>query len=113
LRDAEKDRFVLPGGGYDAAKFLSQYHGIKGFFFVRQKRIPTVLAQGLVIGLTKKEHGSIPVLKNNTTWATKSFLSKGRLLLATGSNVEVPSENVFENKALLVPDAELQEATFN
>jgi hypothetical protein len=32
-------------------------HGIKGFFFVRQKRIPTTIAQGVVVGLTKKGFG--------------------------------------------------------
>lgn len=113
LRDFEKKQFEIDEGQkYDIKKFLNQYHGIKGFFFVRQKRIPSILAQGLVIGLTKKEHGCIPVLLNNDTWQTKSFLSNGRLLLENGSTIQVPSDNVI-NKALLVPDAELQEASFN
>jgi hypothetical protein len=74
--------------GYPINKFLQEQHGIKGFFFVRQKRIPTVLAQGLVVGLTTKDYGSIPILKDGANiWKTKSFLSKQRLLLPAGSTI--------------------------
>ena len=97
---------------YDIPKFLNQVHGIKGFFFVRQKRIPTIIAQGMVVGLTKKDHGSIPILQDQNVWKTKSFLNSSRLVLSEGTSVEAPNENVY-CKALLVPDAELQEATFN
>ena len=103
--------------GYDIQKFLSEKHGIKGFFFVRQKRIPTVIAQGLVIGLTTKDFGSIPILADGDyIWKTKSFLSKGRLVLPSGGTITTSNEpditRVVE-QALLVPDAELQEATYN
>lgn len=86
---------------------------IKGFYFVRQKRIPSILAQGIVIGLTDKDRGCIPVLQNNDgIWSTKSFLSKDRLLLHTGSDVEIPT-HVVSTKALLVPDFELNSPVFN
>lgn len=108
--------------GYPINKFLQEQHGIKGFFFVRQKRIPTVLAQGLVVGLTTKDYGSIPILQDGAnTWKTKSFLSKQRLVLPEGSTIMTynstdedgePITRVVE-QALLVPDAELQEATYN
>jgi hypothetical protein len=62
LTRTEKDSFKTPDGVYNIKKFLSERHGIKGFFFVRQKRIPTTLAQGIVVGLTTKHHGSIPIL---------------------------------------------------
>lgn len=88
-------------------------HGIKGLFFVRQKRVPSILAQGLVIGLTDKEHGSLPVLKNKYgIWSTYSFLGGDRLLHAEGSEVEIPSRNVSK-KAVLVPDFEINTATYN
>lgn len=84
---------------------------IKGLFFVRQKRIPTILAQGLVIGVTDKANGMLPIIKNNYgSWSSRGFLDKDRLLTKYGS--EVTTTNVT-TKGLLVPDAELQELTFN
>lgn len=104
-------------GGYDIQKFLSEKHGIKGFFFVRQKRIPTVIAQGLVVGLTTKDFGSIPILADGDyIWKTKSFLSKGRMVLPSGGTIYTSNDSDAERvvtQALLVPDAELQEATYN
>lgn len=122
LTSAEKEVFRIETDSYDLKKFLLERHGIKGFFFVRQKRIPTTLAQGMVIGLTTKDHGSIPILKDGNLWKTKSFLRNGRLVRETGGNITTFNENLGseDNKiirvveqALLVPDAELQEATFN
>lgn len=85
-------------------------NNIKGFFFVRQKRIPTIITQGMVIGLTGKDYGSIPVLRNGLTYVTKSFLDKHRLL-RDGSTVQITSD--VEKKALLVPDYEVDLATLN
>ena len=40
---------------------------VKGFFFVRQKRIPTILCQALTIGIDRKSHTPlIPVGKSST-----------------------------------------------
>lgn len=94
----------------DIEQFLIKNH-IKGFFFVRQKRIPTVLAQGVVVGLTNKDHGCIPVLKDYE-YETQSFLHSSRLLRELGTRISVPIKNV-SNKALLVPDYELNNAAFN
>lgn len=116
LRDHERNLFKIDGEAYNISKFLSERHGIKGFFFVRQKRIPTTFAEGLVIGLTTKEHGCIPILNNKGAWTTKSFLSKDRLVLSEGSDISTYNDGDHKRvvtKALLVPDAELQEATFN
>jgi hypothetical protein len=86
---------------------------IKGLFFVRQKRIPSILAQGMVIGLTDKEHGSLPVIQNkNGSWCTYSFLDKYRLLNPKGTEITIPGDLV-KTKALLVPDFELNTATYN
>lgn len=97
---------------YDMSQYdtLRKYH-IKGLFFVRQKRIPTIIAQGMVIGLTGRYHGSIPVIKEDDKWVTKSFLSKHRLLHKEGSTVEITSN--VTNNALLVPDYEVNKATLN
>ena len=116
LREGEKKPYRHQddlGNEYiDVASFMSRHLGIKGFFFVRQKRIPTCLAQGMVVGLTKKDHGCIPVLQDGSVWKTKSFIGSDRILHDEGPTLSVPKNNALP-KALLVPDAELQEATFN
>jgi hypothetical protein len=67
----------------------------------------------MVVGLTGKDYGAIPVLKNiNKKYTTKSFLGSDRLLHATGSDVEIKENNVSD-LALLVPDYEVNEATLN
>jgi len=64
---------------------------IKGFFFVRQKRIPTIIAQGVAVGLTGRYNGCIPVIKDGGTYVTKSFLGQNRLLKEYGSDVIISS----------------------
>lgn len=50
--------------------------GVKGFFFVRQKRIPTTLAQGLSIGIDRGSY--IPMLYDSSKgkYFSESFLSQ-------------------------------------
>jgi len=112
---ADENKYIDPsdtGNVPDLKAFFIKHH-IKGFFFVRQKRIPSIIAQGMVIGLTGRYNGSIPVLYNAAKRPiTKSFLNSGRLLLKNGSTVVINEENVSK-KALLVPDYELDEATLN
>ena len=102
-------------GGYTAEEMF-KFHKIKGFFFVRQKRIPTILAQGVIVGLTKKDNGSLPVIKDSyNNYISESFLTdeaSGRLLEHNGRHFKVDSSNVTP-QAMFVPDAEMMEATFN
>lgn len=101
--------YINPNGNW---KDILIEHNIKGLFFVRQKRIPSILAQGIVVGLTGKDHGSIPVLQNkNGNWCTYSFLNKYRILDNHGTQIEIKSD--VECKALLVPDFELNQFTYN
>ena len=88
-------------------------HGIKGFFFVRQKRIPTIFCQGVAIGVTKQDYGSIPVLKNmQGQYEVESFLQPSRLLSLAGSPVIGFNNNVTVT-GLLCPEAELLEGVYN
>ena len=48
--------------------------GVKGFFFVRQKRIPTILCQGYSIGIDKQS--STPIVYK---YDTKKYISEGFL----------------------------------
>ena len=47
-----------------------------GYFYVRQKRIPITLCQGLRIGVDSRTH--LPVTWNGKHWLTQSFLSLNR-----------------------------------
>ena len=95
----------------DPASFFSK-HKIKGYFFVRQKRIPTILAQGIAIGLTNKDNGALPVIKYGESYSIQSFLQNNQLLQPEGRECNVEYKYVKVN-ALLIPDAEMSEATFN
>lgn len=94
-----------------AIEFFEQ-NDIKGYFIVRKTRIPTIIAQGLAIGLTDKDRGALPVLKTAGFYQTQSFLGTDRFLENNGLNINVNPNSVSVN-AVLIPDAELSEATFN
>ena len=63
-------KFEFSGSDRKLEDLLSEK--TKGFFIVRQKRIPTILAQGCAIGKTNNEYGNIPVLPIN-----KNGIQKG------------------------------------
>lgn len=107
-----------------------QKHKIKGYFFVRQQRVPTILGQGIVIGHTGKDYGSLPVLSVGSEYSYQSFLSSG-LLLSDPTDQVVSSvepsdqqklfdedywnthDGSIDTNAMLFPDAEMMEATYN
>lgn len=72
------------------AEVIEELHnlGIKGFFFVRQKRIPTLLAQGFSIGVDKISY--VPMLNKGTNeepeYFTESFLTTNKTLSTTYQN---------------------------
>lgn len=49
---------------------------VKGWFIVRQKRIPTTICQGLSIGTDRRSY--LPVIPYNDKWYIESFLSVDR-----------------------------------
>lgn len=53
--------------------------GVIGYFYVRQKRIPVTLCQGLSLGIDSRSH--LPVTWNGKRWITQSFLSLDREIL--------------------------------
>lgn len=100
--------------GNESYQKVLEYHNIKGFFFVRQKRIPTILGQGLVIAHSKKDYGSLPVLKDEgNRYLVESFLDKDRILKREGTFITPQNKRQFDTQAMLVPDAEVCEATYN
>lgn len=64
--------------------YLKEY--TKGFFFVRQKRIPTILAQGCTIGKTKDPFGNLPVLPVGFNGVIEGFLDNSSKGVITDNN---------------------------
>ena len=101
---------------------------IRGYFFVRQKRKPLTLAQGVVIGKTKDGFSNLPCIQDNRgNYQVESFLTTKQEQLHTKwsrtpykavnkvlkrSMINVNKKNVT-NQALIVPDACVREPMFN
>lgn len=70
--------FKLDEQDQDQIKSDLKKLGISGYFFVRQKRIPTILCQALTIGLDECSHTPLIPYKNGKTLAyvAECFLSK-------------------------------------
>lgn len=93
-KDLENSKGVisLEGSGYDTNKvfaigirtnrevldYLKDKLKIKGFFFVRQKRIPTILCQAYTIGIDKESR--TPVLPIQEGYLSERFINDDRIL---------------------------------
>lgn len=64
---------------YEVLTYLKQNLNIKGFFFVRQKRIPTILCQAYTIGLDKESKVPILPIADNK-YIAERFLTDDRVL---------------------------------
>lgn len=96
----------------EAVRELKRY--TKGFFFVRQKRIPTTLAQAVTIGLDNTSH--LPVLPTSTTtYRIERFLDNDRVLTHDFDRrcEDISSENVLEGYAAICPEFEQRQPYFN
>lgn len=86
----------------------------KGFFLVRQKRIPTILCQMVPIGLELISH--LPVLPiENNKYIIEKFFDQDRLLTHDfGRRIEKLDENnITPCNAALCPEFELKQPFFN
>lgn len=86
----------------------------KGFFIVRQKRIPSILAQSVGIATSKKAR--IPILKSqsNNSFFIESFLTTVRGRPKLGRSLQyITSTDLILNNALLCPEAHLRTKLFN
>ena len=64
---------------YEVITYLKEKLNIKGFFFVRQKRIPTILCQAYTIGIDKQSN--TPILPtSDDTFTAERFLTDDRIL---------------------------------
>lgn len=87
----------------------------KGFFFVRQKRIPTILGQGLTIGIDKESY--LPCLKNSSNnFVMESFFDTDRILTNDFARHLLKSndyENNVEFNAILSPELMINKLVSN
>ena len=83
----------------------------KGFFIVRQPRIPTILAQSVGIGTTK--HGHLPTIKSGTDYLIDSFLTQDKMKKPSlGRSIVKLKSNEIVNNSLLCPEADLRTEIF-
>lgn len=87
--------------------------GIRGFFIVRQKRIPTILTQAFVIGVDRQSHlPAIPVgTSGNTKFIIEKLLNKNREISHNFSYEELDPSNV--TPALICPDYDVDPSFYN
>ena len=60
-------------------QYLKKY-GVKGYFIVRQKRIPTSLCQGLSVGIDNYSYTPLLKLNSENKWFGESFVTSDGLL---------------------------------
>ena len=86
--------------------------GIKGYFFVRQKRIPTILAQAFTIGLDQIAH--IPLIPYNNKYLAERFIDNGGYLDATYQQRLYEEDSVNKNKiAAICPEFMYNQQYYN
>ena len=98
---------------------------VKGFFIVRQKRIPTILAQALTIGLDRNAY--IPLLyvdyakldssfTGDGKWIAERFLDDNKKIVHDFNKRLYNYPNNYQGiktRACICPEAELQQSYFN
>ena len=82
----------------------------RGFFIVRQKRIPTILAQALMINLDQSSY--LPCINDKNGPFLESFIDKNRLLTHDFDKHLTYSSNV-KPQAAICPEAELKTPYYN
>ena len=90
---------------------------IKGFFFVRQKRIPTILAQGIT--MPRDLESNLPVIKFGKQYLIESFLDKKSRILS--HDFEKHLRNISEDQkwdkrkdsVIICPEFETNQAYYN
>lgn len=106
----------------DALQELKKY--VKGFFIVRQKRIPTILAQAFTVGLDN--NAFVPLLKVDYSkidpnseykerWIAERFLNDDREIVHDFKKrlYNYPPKGVIHTLAAICPEAEINQSYFS
>lgn len=100
-------------GGSELINELKKY--TKGFFIVRQKRVPTTYCQGITIGIDNNSH--IPVIPisesgNELSYLTESYLNSDRELDHEFESRMLTTKMATIN-ASIIPEAELNSELYS
>ena len=96
----------------EVIEYLHNTLGVNGFFFVRQKRIPTTICQAYTIGVDKQSN--TPVIPINNEYITESFLSEDRVL--TNDNAQhrrTIQEFLVREEAAICPEYDINSPYLN
>lgn len=100
----------------DTLAELEKY-GVKGYFFVRQKRIPTILAQAFVMGVDKQSGLPLVYEGNDDTddlYAIESFVTnQGKLEGELEDRTIIITKAAEQERAAICPEFELDQAYYN
>ena len=98
----------------EAITYLKENLKIRGFFFVRQKRIPTILCQAYTIGLDNQSR--TPVLPiSNTDYVAERFLDDNQILNQDFDSrlYRFASDSYVTPKAAICPEYDINTAYLN
>ena len=109
---ANCDNQIISLGFYIPGDVLERIQKkIKGFFFVRQKRIPGILAQALTIG--NDQDSGLPLIQKDNDFVIESFLDKDQSLTQSySSRLRSAGSNNIIGSAIC-PEYELRQPYFN
>lgn len=82
---------------------------IKGFFFVRQKRIPTTLCQAFTIGVDRQSH--LPAIPVDKQYKVEQLLNKDREISHDFTTYDL--ESSYVDFAAICPEYDVNPAYFN
>lgn len=83
-------------------ELLKEYK-VKGYFFVRQERIPTTLGQGFSVGIDRSSY--VPMLYDGEKYFSESFVSNGSRLLTQTYEDRIVKTPYIQCSGLLSLDA--------
>lgn len=85
-----------------------QSFGVKGLFFVRQKRIPTTICQGISVGVDKNSYIPMPYVETNNNlsfYTAETFLNTNRKLIEQGAYPNLVYTNSIKYSGILSLDS--------
>ena len=88
---------------------------IKGLFFVRQKRIPTIFCQAVTVGLDNSSKTPVMPIwnKNELQYCAERFIDNERNLVHNFDERMYTTTSVLDSKAAICPEYNLRQAYFN
>ena len=89
--------------------------GIKGYFFVRQKRIPTILCQAYTIGVDRESHTPVIPYKteNGIKYIAEGFLGKDKVLTHDYGSHVLELSSVDVDSAAICPEYDVNPEYYN